>query len=68
MRSIALRGVSHHEPGGLSIWDVLSVIQRIPGSVVGADIVEPNPRCDQNGVTAIVAAKLLKEVVSTTAR
>jgi arginase family enzyme len=29
---------------------------------VGADIVEYNPRMDANGVTAMVAAKFLKEI------
>jgi len=56
-------GVSHHEPGGLSIRDVLSVVQRVPGPIVGADVVELNPSRDVNGVTAMVAAKLVREVV-----
>jgi arginase len=55
-------GVSHHEPGGLSVRDVLNVIRRVEGPIVGADIVELNPRRDVNGVTAMVAAKLLKEI------
>ena len=29
---------------------------------MGADIVEYNPRCDISNLTAIVAAKLLKEI------
>ena len=57
-------GVSHHEPGGLSVRDVLSVIQSLPGPIVGADIVELNPSRDPTGVTAMVAAKLVREVVS----
>lgn len=56
-------GVSHHEPGGLSVRDVLSLIQRLPGPIIGADIVELNPRRDVNDMTAMVAAKLLKEIV-----
>ena len=55
-------GVSHHEPGGLSVRDVLTVIQRIPNRIVGADIVEYNPQRDINGMTAMVAVKLLKEI------
>jgi agmatinase len=55
-------GVSHHEPGGLSVRDVLNVIRRVEGPIVGADIVELNPRRDVNGMTAMVAAKLLKEI------
>ncbi len=55
-------GVSHHEPGGLSVRDVLNVMRRLEGPIVGADIVELNPRRDLNGMTAMVAAKLLKEI------
>jgi len=55
-------GVSHHEPGGLSVRDVLGIIQRLPNRIVGADIVEYNPARDINGMTAMVAAKLLKEI------
>ena len=55
-------GVSHHEPGGLSVRDALQIIQRLPNRIVGADIVEYNPRRDINDMTAMVAAKLLKEI------
>ena len=55
-------GVSHHEPGGLSVRDILGVIQRLPNRIVGADIVEYNPERDINNMTAMVAAKLLKEI------
>ncbi len=57
-------GVSHHEPGGLSSRDVLSVLRRVQVPVIGADIVEYNPSRDLNGVTAVLAAKLVKEVAS----
>lgn len=56
-------GVSHHEPGGLSTRDVLDVVHAIPGPLVGADLVEFNPNRDPIGVTAMVAAKLYKELV-----
>lgn len=55
-------GVSHHEPGGLSVRDILGIIQRLPNRIVGADIVEYNPERDINDMTAMVAAKLLKEI------
>jgi arginase len=55
-------GVSHHEPGGASVRDVLAVLQRLPGPIIGADIVELNPARDPSGVTAMVAAKFLKEI------
>ncbi|MGB7451072.1 MAG: agmatinase [Lysobacterales bacterium] len=55
-------GVSHHEPGGLSVREILGVIQCLPNRIVGADIVEYNPERDINDMTAMVAAKLLKEI------
>jgi arginase len=61
-------GVSHHEPGGLSVRDVLSVLHRVPSPIVGADVVEYNPVRDINGVTAVVAAKLIKELASLVGR
>jgi agmatinase len=57
-------GVSHHEPGGLSTRDVLSVLHRIDGPIVGADVVELNPSRDINQMTATVAAKLVKELAA----
>lgn len=56
-------GVSHPEPGGLSTRDIIKVISKIEGDVVGADIVEYNPKKDLNNITAITAAKLLKELM-----
>ena len=55
-------GVSHHEPGGLSVRDILAVLHRIEVPIVGADIVEYNPSRDINGMTAVVAAKFVKEL------
>ena len=55
-------GVSHPEPGGLRTRDVITIIQQIKAPIVGADIVEYNPLRDINGMTAMVAAKLLKEL------
>ena len=57
-------GVSHHEPGGLSVRDVLAVLARVGSPIVGADIVEYNPTRDINGVTAVLAAKLVREVAA----
>ncbi|HEX8621268.1 MAG TPA: agmatinase family protein [Allosphingosinicella sp.] len=57
-------GVSHHEPGGLSPRDVLAVLDRVRAPIVGADVVEYNPARDVNGVTAVLAAKLIKEVAA----
>jgi arginase len=55
-------GVSHREPGGLSVRDVLSILQQLSGTLVGADVVEYNPRQDIGGVTSVVAAKVVKEI------
>jgi arginase len=57
-------GVSHYEPGGMSTRDVLGIIQNMGGNLVGADIVEFNPERDPQGITAMVAAKLLKEIIA----
>lgn len=55
-------GVSHHEPGGLSARDAIAIIQRLDGRVIGGDIVEYNPTRDLHDMTAMVAAKLVKEI------
>ena len=57
-------GVAHPEPGGLTTREVISIIQDLPCPLVGADIVELNPHRDLNGLTAMVAAKLLKEILA----
>ena len=55
-------GVSHREPGGLSVRDVLTMIHALDGPIVGADVVEFNPSQDLGGVTASVAAKIVREI------
>lgn len=61
-------GVSHPEPGGLSVREVLDIIDNIRAPVVGADIVEYNPDRDLNMITAVVAAKFVKELAAVLAR
>jgi arginase len=56
-------GVSHHEPGGLTSREVISIIQKLKGNLVGADLVEFNPTRDASGTTAMLAAKLFKELL-----
>lgn len=56
-------GVSHPEPGGLTTRELLSLLQSLPGPIVGADLVELNPLRDPLGLTAMVAAKLVKELL-----
>jgi len=57
-------GVSHHEPGGLTMRELLRFIQGLEVPILGADIVELNPRRDLHDRTAMVAAKLLKEIAA----
>jgi arginase family enzyme len=55
-------GVAHPEPGGLTVRELISLIQGLPTPLVGADVVELNPDRDRSGLTATVAAKLVKEL------
>jgi agmatinase len=58
-------GVSHPEPGGISVRDVLSLLARVRApALVGGDVVELNPECDPAGLTAGVAAKLARELLA----
>jgi len=56
-------GVSHWEPGGLTTREAISYIHALPGPIIGADLVEFNPTRDSTGLTATVAAKILKELL-----
>ena len=55
-------GVSHREPGGLSVREIIAMIHRLSGAIVGADVVEYNPSQDLGGMTASVAAKVVREI------
>ena len=57
-------GVSHCEPGGLTTRQLVAMIQSIQAEIVGADIVELNPDRDPQGITAMAAAKILKELAA----
>ncbi len=57
-------GVAHLEPGGLSVRDVLHLLVQQSAPLVGADIVELCPPRDPTGVTAILAAKLVRELAA----
>ena len=56
-------GISHREPGGMSVREAIAHLHAISGEIVGADLVEFNPVRDIGGVTATVAAKILKEIL-----
>lgn len=55
-------GVSHYEAGGMSVREVLNLIQGLRVPLVGADIVEYNPIRDHQNQTAMVCSKILKEI------
>ena len=57
-------GISHHEPGGMSTRELIKIIQQVNVQVVGADIVEYNPVRDSHNMTAMVAYKLMKEIIA----
>jgi agmatinase len=57
-------GVSHREPGGLSTREVIRLIQSIGSAIAGADIVEFNPERDPTAITAMAAAKFVKEIAA----
>jgi arginase len=61
-------GVSHPEPGGLSVREVVRLLHRVRARIVGADVVEYNPLNDVRDLTARVAAKLVKEVAAVAIR
>ena len=56
-------GVSHREPGGMSVREAIAHLHAIEGEIVGADVVEYNPVRDVAGVTATAAAKIVKEIL-----
>src|SRR5215471_13542658 len=56
-------GVSHREPGGMSVREVLEHLHSITATIVGADVVEYSPSRAVSDLTATVAGKILKEVL-----
>lgn len=59
-------GMSHFEPGGWSTRRLLAAIAEIAAQdvdVVGADLVEINPERDVHDLTAMVGAKLVRELL-----
>jgi len=56
-------GISHREPGGMTVREAITHLHAIEGSIVGVDLVEFNPEQDVAGMTATVAAKIMKEIL-----
>jgi arginase len=59
-------GISHREPGGMTVREAIAHLHAIEGTIVGADVVEYNPAQDISGMTATVAAKIVKEILGIT--
>ncbi len=58
-------GTGTPEPGGLSSREALEVVRALAGlDLVGADLVEVSPPYDHAGITALLAAAVLFEVLS----
>jgi arginase family enzyme len=47
----------------MSVREAIAHLHSIQGEIVGADVVEYNPVQDIAGVTATVAAKIVKEIL-----
>src|SRR6201997_5466420 len=56
-------GISHREPGGMSVREAIAHLHAIDGEIVGADLVEFNPVRDIDGMTATVGEEILKEIL-----
>lgn len=60
----AAPGVAHPEPGGLTVREMLAVLHKQTAPIVGADIVELHSGRDIGDVTAILGAKLVREIAA----
>jgi arginase len=57
-------GVAHREPGGLTSRQVIGIIQRVRGRIIGADVVECTPANDPAGITSWLGAKIVHELAA----
>jgi len=55
--------VSHREPGGMSVRQLLALLHSVEAPIVAADVVELNPRNDPSGASSMVAAKIVRELI-----
>ncbi|MEW5763019.1 MAG: arginase family protein, partial [Bacillota bacterium] len=62
-------GVGTPEPAGITPLEILEAVRLLGGlEVVGWDVVEVNPACDPAGITALLAAKIVREALLTVSR
>jgi agmatinase len=59
-------GTSSPEWEGMSVSELRAILQRVcqTNQVVGVDLVEVNPYLDPNGMTSLLAARILMEVMA----
>lgn len=57
-------GISHYEPGGMSSRQLLDILLSIKLPLIGAELVEYNPVRDHHDMTAMLAYKLMKELIA----
>lgn len=55
-------GVSHWEPGGASTRQAIDLVRSLDAELVGADLVELNPARDPQGLSAMTAARIVREI------
>jgi len=59
-------GISHYEPGGMTSRQLIDCIHQLDAAectVIAADLVEVNPHRDINEMTAMVGAKIVRELL-----
>jgi agmatinase len=59
-------GISHREPGGMTVREAIAHLHAIEGNIVGADVVEYNPRQDVAGMTAKIVKEILGKMIAGT--
>ncbi len=56
-------GTGTPEPFGITSWDAKRIVERLAPELIGMDVVEVSPPCD-NGNTASLAARLVREAMA----
>ncbi len=61
-------GVGNPEPGGLSTRELVDLVKSLDVELAGFDVVEIVPSHDPSGITALAAAKIIRETLGLAAR